>query len=335
MLESRSRRRSALSSPIQVTVLVTNYNGRDNLEAYLPQVVARFAHRDDVEVLISDDGSKDDSLAWLAANLPEVRVVAAKVNGGFPKAANQGFRSAKGPFVFLLSSDMVPGEGCLERMEEALAQNPEALCVGGPQWLPDGSDLTGRFTGLFKRGSFRVRPHPTQPEASDPQIWPQVQNAIGLYRRAHFEKLGGFSELFCPFYFEEVDLSYRAWKCGHPILYCAPAGVTHYVESSSIASTHAEQFRKAQHRIHQYFFFWKNIDSKRLWLSHLFWTGLRLPFAWAWKDWAFYKAIEAGFQYRQEIAQERAALLASKVYEDAEVLERALVDQPLSPGSRA
>lgn len=304
-----------------ITAVITNYNGRGNLEAYLPAVLEAFRPVPGHQVLVVDDCSTDDSLAFLQERFPEVRVVAHEVNQGFPGAANSGFQAATTPFVFLLSSDMVPDRGCIERMATLLDSAPDVLSISGPQVLPDGSPLCGRFRGVLRRGSLRVRDHLEQPTRSDGRVYHQFQNAVGLYRREHFLALGGFCELFAPFYFEEVDLSYRAWKLGYRILYEPEARIVHHVEHSSIAAAHGKKARQAHHRIHQYYLFWKNVDQPAWMASHALWLGVRVLFSWLWGDWPFYQACAGFFRNRERLLAKRRWIQERARMSDDQVLD--------------
>lgn len=316
-----------------LSIVVTNYNGRSILESYLPQVIEAAAAFPGSEILVLDDASTDDSVAWLRQAMPEVRVVVHEVNTGFPEAANDGFRAATHPWVVLLSSDMVPEPGCLERMYELLQTSEDILSISGPQIEPDDRKLCGRFRGHFRRGSLRVRDHEEQPEITRGEIFHQFQNAVGMYRRQNFLDLGGFCGLFAPFYFEEVDLSFRAWKLGYRILYCPEAAIRHYTDDSSISAAHKTRERKAQHRIHQYYMFWKNISHPRWILLHLLSLGIRIPISWTWGDWAFYRALAGGWRNRAALLEKRRWIQERAQLDDDQVLD--LSARTFPPGEDA
>jgi GT2 family glycosyltransferase len=303
-----------------LSIVVTNYNGRSTLQAYLPQVVTAADAIPGSEVVLVDDASSDDSVEWLRQKMPQVRLVVHEKNTGFPDSANDGFQAATHPWVMLLSSDMVPEPGCIEHMFALLQTSEDILSISGPQIEPDGKLLCARFRGHFWRGSLRVRDHEQQPETVDGRVLHQFQNAVGLYRRENFLAVGGFCSLFTPFYFEEVDLSYRAWKLGYRILYCPEAKIRHFTDDSAICAAHKRRERRAQHRIHQYYMFWKNVNHPRWMLLHALSLLIRLPISWLWADWAFYRALAGFWKNRQEILKKRRWILAHAKLDDDQVL---------------
>src|SRR6185503_7856454 len=91
-----------------VSIVIPNWNGRALLAEFLPSVIAAADHyREQTEIIIVDDASTDDSVAWLTKNYgATVRVVAREQNGGFARACNSGFQAASHPFVLLLNNDI-------------------------------------------------------------------------------------------------------------------------------------------------------------------------------------------------------------------------------------
>ena len=65
------------------------------------------------EVIVVDDGSPDDTVAWVTQSYPGVRVVALPQNRGFAGAANAGIRASRGQIVVLLNNDTVAEPGWL------------------------------------------------------------------------------------------------------------------------------------------------------------------------------------------------------------------------------
>ena len=93
------------SSNWSVSLIIPNYNGRQLLAENLPQVMA--AARG-AEVIVVDDASTDDSVAWLKQRYPLVRLVSLKQNRRFARACNAGVKAARGEIVVLLNNDVSP-----------------------------------------------------------------------------------------------------------------------------------------------------------------------------------------------------------------------------------
>ena len=70
-----------------VAVVILNWNGRDHLETYLPSVLEHSGS--EADVWVADNGSTDDSLAWLEANHPEVQTIALGRNWGLRRATTR------------------------------------------------------------------------------------------------------------------------------------------------------------------------------------------------------------------------------------------------------
>ena len=94
---------SSPESP-QVAVVILNWNGRHHLATYLPSVVEHSHGHADVVVI--DNGSTDDSLAWLKEHHPEVRIVALDENKGFAGGYNAGLEAVQADVFVLLNSDV-------------------------------------------------------------------------------------------------------------------------------------------------------------------------------------------------------------------------------------
>lgn len=105
-----------------VSAVVCNYNGRGYLEACLASVLAQGPD----EVLVVDDASSDDSVAFLRAHFPTVRVLVLDRNRGPCAARNAGMRAAQHRWVLAVDNDAVLEPGVLARLRAALEQDPGA-----------------------------------------------------------------------------------------------------------------------------------------------------------------------------------------------------------------
>src|SRR3972149_1984415 len=155
------------------------------------------------EVIVVDDGSKDDSVVFLKKNFPEVSLVKHKVNRGFSAAVNTGVRYSSGDLVVLINSDVAPDPDFLSHNLK-LFQDKKVFAVNLH------TKGYGPVRGYFGEGFILYKDIP-ESEKITPTFFANAGGSI--YRRDLWIKLGGMDEsLFSPFYWEDVDLSYRALK---------------------------------------------------------------------------------------------------------------------------
>lgn len=212
---------------------VLSYDGRALLETILPSLAAqRFR---DFEVVVVDNGSRDDTVAWLADQWPEVEVVSLPENVGVTAALNVCARAGRGDLVALLNNDLELDPGCLGELVAALDAHPEAGWAGAKlldfaerEVLDGAGDVfTWAATGGRRGHGERDRGQYDEPRA--------IFGACGgaaLYRRTAFADVGEFDEDFFAFY-EDVDWNLRAQLAGLSCRY-VPGAVVYHMGSATI-----------------------------------------------------------------------------------------------------
>jgi len=105
-----------------------NYNGRDLLGPLFEGL--REQTYTDHEVVLVDNASVDDSVAWVQEHFPEVRVIASPENLGFSGGNNLGIRESRGEYFALLNNDTVPDRHCLAELVSELEADPSIGAVG-------------------------------------------------------------------------------------------------------------------------------------------------------------------------------------------------------------
>ncbi len=207
-----------------IRVVVLNWNGRRWLDGCLSALAAQTRPAD--EIVVVDNASSDDSVAYLRARWPQVTVVALDENLGFAEGNNRGAAGARTDALVFLNNDTEAEPGWLAALEAA-ARPPYALVASRIVFLdrPDVIDSAGdgylRCGGGFKRGHGQ----PAAAFAESREVF-GVCGAAFLVRRDLFERLGGFDPAFFMVY-EDVDLSYRARMRGARVWYAAGAIVRH------------------------------------------------------------------------------------------------------------
>ncbi|MEK7580970.1 MAG: glycosyltransferase family 2 protein [Patescibacteria group bacterium] len=248
----------------KISVVIPNYNGRDILTKTLPYVIKNCPNS---EIIVVDDASSDDSVTLLHKKFKKVRVVRLKKNKGFANAANSGILTATNKLVLLLNSDVAPRNGFLNPALKYFNESKNKVFAVG---LCDFSHENGRIVkkgrgGIyFKQGFLLHYPAVIERGAT---LW--TSGGSSLINREIFLKLGGFDTLFKPFYWEDIDLGWRAWKQGYKCFFEPLSIVDHYHEQGSIIKEKSKLSIKTASYKNQILFFWKNVEDTYFVIMHL------------------------------------------------------------------
>jgi GT2 family glycosyltransferase/glycosyltransferase involved in cell wall biosynthesis len=242
-------------------IVIPNWNGRDLLAKYLPSVVAAADRVPGSEVIVVDNGSTDDSVSFVKERFPQVRLEALERNRGFGGGSNAGFRAARHDVVVLLNSDMRVEPDFLRPLLEGFTDE-KVFSVSCQIFFSDPHKLreeTGLTEFWWERGSLRVR-HRTDPAIRE--LYPCAYGGGGscAFDRRKFWELGGFDELLAPFYLEDTDLGYLAWKRGWKNLY-QPASVVYHEHRGTIGRRFSEAYIQGVLKKNFLLFAWKNIHE--------------------------------------------------------------------------
>jgi GT2 family glycosyltransferase len=220
-----------------IAVVVPNWNGASRIEACVRSLVAQ---DDDLEIVVVDNGSVDESLAVLAglrAELgPQLVVLRQPRNLGFAGGVNCGIAYAIGrgaPAVALFNNDAVADRRWLGALAAELEARPEVAVVTGRLLMADGRtvDSTGDFYTEWGLPYPRDRDAPSTPVRPSGEVFGGSGGA-SLYRTALFADIGLFDERFFA-YLEDVDVGFRARLAGYRAYYSAQAVAYHDQGSTS------------------------------------------------------------------------------------------------------
>lgn len=297
-----------------LSVVIPSWNGARNLEDKLPSVLMAARVAGDAEVVVADDASRDDTADLLARRFPGVRLVRRETNGGFALNANAGIAAARGRVVLLLNNDVAVRPDAAQRLLEALDVDPGTFAVV-PSIVRVRSGVEEALTRIrYRRGVVSTAIDGTPDRPPD-----YACGGAMAFERERFRSLGGFDPLFGPFYWEDVDLSYRARKRGGTIRFVASARVDH--DHGSTIGVRFERRRIVRvYERNRLLFTWKNLHDRPLWRAHLALLGPKL--AW---DLVAHRAFVAGFAdalaLRRRIFAARRAERAASVVADRELLK--------------
>lgn len=257
-----------MNKRLSVSIVIPNWNGVYLMEKHLQATIAASP---DAEIVVSDDMSKDGSVLYLKKNFHNVVVVKSSKRQGFAGNVNAGVAKATGDIVVLLNTDVEPEKGYLEHLLSHFADT-KVFAVGCMEksWEAGKSILRGRGLAHWYRG-FYV--HSRGEVNKTDTAW--VSGGSGAFRRSMWNQLGGMDTLYNPFYWEDIDLSYRARKTGWKTVFEPKSIVNHYHEEGKIKREYTPQDVKRIVYRNQFIFIWKNGDISSL-LIHAIWTPVRL-----------------------------------------------------------
>lgn len=259
---------------MKISIVIPNYNGEELLAKNLPKVVEAVYDYKDIEIIIVDDGSTDNSLASIKYYVSgdkskkiKFKIIQNEKNLGFSSVVNRGAQNANGDILVLLNTDVVPKNDFLKPLIDKF-HDKLIFAVGCmDESIEDGKVvLRGRGIGRWQKG-FLV--HKKGEIDKKNTLW--VNGGSGAFRKSIWDKLGGFNELYNPFYWEDIDLSYRALKSGYKILFEPTSVVLHEHEKGTIKKKFSPFKIKTIAYRNQFIFVWENATDISLQFLHVFW----------------------------------------------------------------
>lgn len=246
-----------------VSVVILNWEGLKLLKKCIPSVIkATQSYSGNCEVIVVDNGSRDKSIDYLRCTFPKVRIISLPENLGFSKGMNRGIKESKNRIVIGLNNDTVVKEDFIAPLVKHFS-NKDVFTVGAKmlEWDRKTFDF-GRTTGRFPFGFFKIK-YEDIDEATNTLYASGGALAVD---KEKFLELGGFDEDL--FYWEDVDLGYRAWKRGWRNIF-EPKSVVYHKKQGSMKRRYAKNEILALARESHFLFTWKNVQDKRLLLLHI------------------------------------------------------------------
>jgi GT2 family glycosyltransferase len=264
-----------------VSIIIPNWNGADLLCAYLPSVLAatkKFGEK--AEVIVVDDASTDASVNLLQEKFPSVKQVVHYQNKGFGKACWSGVQAAEHPVLIFLNSDVEVGPDFIDPLANSF--DDETVFAASPLIFDERGKLSDVTISIpyFRRGKIRYKSFSPQQLLNHVSLLPNPwytlfpSGCAFAVDRARFLELEGFDDLFNPFYYEDTDLGFRAWRRGLKCIVVPESRVIHY-HQGTIASSFKKFRVSAIRKRNRLFYLWKNLTSARLLRNHLLFQLLR------------------------------------------------------------
>jgi len=311
---------------MKIDVVIPNYNGANLIKKNLSDVIKSFGDYKSFSIIIVDDGSDSEDviklrsvidLVNMSSKIPVVLILKEK-NGGFSSAVNTGVKNSNADLILLLNSDAAPYKGFLNPILERFKNDPLLFGVGCMDVSIEGKNRVerGRGIGYWKKGILRHKKGEVDKEDT---FW--ISGGSSMVRRDLYEKFGGMDEIYDPFYWEDIDLSYRAQKAGYKIVFESKSKVEHRHDEGAIKKHFKNNKVTTIVYRNQFIFHWKNITDKKLIFSHLFWLPFHLLNAIIRNDKGFMKGFFLALNKMPDIIKRRASQKPSYKKPDKEIIK--------------
>lgn len=314
---------------MDISIIIPNFNGENLLKENLPKVFAAVKEYKSgkVEIIIGDDASTDNSISEIEIffkKFKEKNIVGKLVRNsnekerGFSKNINRCMRGSSGEIIILLNSDVAPYENFLEPLLKPFS-NKMVFAVGCmDESIENGEKvLRGRGIAKWEKGFLS---HGAGELNKKNTLW--VSGGSGAFRKTIWDKIGGLNELYNPFYWEDVDLSYRAQKEDYIVLFEKESKVIHKHNMGVIKTQIKSNYiQKIAYR-NQFFFVWLNITDTKLLLSHILWLPYHLLGAVKNRNKNFLKGFISALTNFPEILIYRQKLVSAFIRKDKEILSK-------------
>ncbi|MGK7881879.1 MAG: glycosyltransferase family 2 protein [Crocosphaera sp.] len=244
----------------KITIVILNWNGKQDTLDCLESVLT--IDYDNYQIVVVDNGSKDDSVIKIKEQYPEVMLIENNANLGYAEGNNVGIRyavSAQSDYVLLLNNDTIVDRNLLKNFLEASQVHPKAAIFGAKIYYLDTPNKIW-FAGGTWDSEKAESEHIGLNQIEDNRTWNQIKEvdyACGcalLVKAEVVQKIG----LLEPRFFltwEELDLCYSAKKLGYQCLFVPDALVWHKVSASFVGGAYS---------FHQQYFMERN---RLLWVE--------------------------------------------------------------------
>jgi GT2 family glycosyltransferase len=217
-----------------VAVVILNWNGKALLEKFLPSVIA--SDYENLQLIVGDNASTDDSIAFIKANYPQIKIIVNEANHGFAGGYNLILERVEADYFVLLNSDVEVPRNWINPVIE-LMESDASIAIAQPKikWQAQKQqfEYAGAAGGFLDRYGYPL---------CRGRIFDTVENDNGQYDKSidifwasgaslfikskQWKEVGGLdADLFA--HMEEIDLCWRLKNRGYRVVCCAEAEVYH------------------------------------------------------------------------------------------------------------
>jgi len=264
--------------------------------------------------------------------LPALTLLRNSCNLGFGETCNRGFRAARYPLVLLLNNDVEIASDAIAPLVANFTDESIFAVHCRVFDLQSGRQCGTGKLGSFARGFIRVHRSyvlanqdtgsligVTPRSSANPLYSMFAGGGSAMFHRGHLLDIGGFEPLLSPFYWEDVELSYRAWKRGLIVLF-EPRSVTRHQVSSTIGKLDRHRVSRIEQR-NRIVYHWIHLQDAGLLFSHLIWICILAATAPLRLKFDFILALIAAIKLLPRVLKRRREENIASLRTDREVFE--------------
>ena len=306
-------------TPTGISIVIPNYNGERLLRENLPSIIAALEQwGGEHELIVVDDCSTDDSCRLSGKQFPQVTLIVNPVNRGFSKTCNIGMEKVRYPVALCVNNDVKAAPDLIAPLVRHFADDDVFAVTPNILAEREGRNQ-GIVYGLYGKGFLKGGFAPLE-ERSGVRENLYAIGACVAYDMAKFRALDGYAEIYTPYLFEDVDISYRAWKRGWKSVYEPGTTVYHY-SSATIGKTKKRHKRTIYFR-NRFLFHWINLTDPSFMVFNVLYTFLRLAVSFVWLDFSYYAAFWGALNRIGAAREVRRSVTSNLRMSDAEILRR-------------
>ncbi|WP_421918300.1 glycosyltransferase family 2 protein [Marinifilum sp.] len=253
----------------RIGIVILNWNGKDLLEKFLPSVISH-SKREWAEIIVADNASDDDSIAFLEQKYPDIRTIKLDKNYGFAEGYNRALSQLNHEYFVLLNSDVKVSQNWLDPIYHQFENNAD-IAAAQPKikdyYRKSDFEYAGAAGGFidylaypFCRGRILdvIEKDKGQYDKTIDVFW---ASGAALFIRADiYKKTGGLDGDFFA-HMEEIDLCWRIKNQGHRII-CDPNSTVYHVGGATLP--HHSTRKLFLNFRNNLFMLYKNLPSNRL-----------------------------------------------------------------------
>jgi len=236
---------------MEISVIIPTFK---NTEVLIKNLRHNLPYLEGCQVIVVND-DPSESINEALQEFLAVTLIENSINKGFSGAVNSGAAQAAGTYLLLLNNDVKLLNDSYKTGLKQFESDTNLFAISFAQKEFDGS-IVGKNELYWEQGFLQHR----KAKNNDVGINGWAEGGSSLVDKSKFDELHGFDELYAPFYWEDVDLSYRAGRAGYSVLFNPKILVEHHHETTISAQFTKNKITSIAYR-NQLMFNWKVLTS--------------------------------------------------------------------------